>query len=116
MFFGAKTYNSHLHYQYNEDSTPRLHTFMESVDVEESLIICDEDTVRWLVSYLHPKYRVVNEDAAAAEDILDKEIYYFVRNKENISENELGKLGLLEHEEVESIYFLHHGFTIYRME
>lgn len=116
LFFGAKTYNSHLHYQYNEDSTPQLQVFMENVDEKETLIVCDEDPIRCMVSYLHPEYQTVNEDMVRKEDILDKEVYYFVSKEENINENELGKLGLTKYEEVESIYFLHHGFTIYRME
>jgi len=106
LLFAAKTYNSQLHYQYNEDSVPALHAFMETVG-EDALIICDEDAVKCIVEYLYPKARVENDTDVENMDATDRNLYYFVCDESSLEENKAERVGEIE--------LMYHSFAIYKI-
>lgn len=113
LFFGAKTYNSQLHYQFNEDSIPKLMTFMETVESEETVILCDQDTVKCIVEYLYPEYFIKSVDKAEKTEIEGKRVYYFVCDPANIEDGKLQLLGLEKQEFIDNIFVQFHSFDIY---
>lgn len=106
LFFGAKTYNSQLHYQFAENSIPALENIMEDVDRENSIILCDEDAVKCIVEYLFPNYTIENISESTKLDLSDKKVYFFICNSDSMEENKFKKL--------EDIYIQYHAFTIYQ--
>lgn len=106
LLFAAKTYNSQLHYQYNEDSIPALHAFMETVS-EDALIICDQDAVKCIVEYLYPKARVENDTDVENMDATDRNLYYFVCDESSLEENKAEYVGEIE--------LMYHSFAIYKI-
>lgn len=113
LLFAAKTYNSQLHYQYDEDSVPALHAFMEIIE-EDALIVCDQDGVKCIVEYLYPKHEIENDTDVRKEQITDREVYYFVCEDSSLEENRLESLGILEYTHIKEVHLLYHGFDIYK--
>lgn len=114
LAFAAKTYNSQLHYQYNEDSVPALNAFMETVD-EDALFICDQDAVKCIVEYLYPDVRVENDTDVDKNLIEDKKLYYFVCNESSLEEGRLEALNVSKYEYVGEISLMYHGFEIHEI-
>ena len=113
LLFAAKTYNSQLHYQYDEDSVPALHTFMETIE-EDAIIICDQDGVKCIVEYLYPWQVIENDTDVREEQMTDREVYYFVCEDSSLEENRLADVGISEYTHIKEVYLLYHGFDIYK--
>ena len=114
LIFAAKTYNSQLHYQYNEDSVPALNAFMETVN-EDTLIICDQDAVKCIVEYLYPAVRVENDTDVDISLVTDEKLYYFVCNESSLKEDRLETVNVSQYEYVGEISLMYHGFEIHEI-
>lgn len=114
LVFAAKTYNSQLHYQYNEDSVPALNAFMETVG-EDALFICDQDAVKCIIEYLYPDVRVENDTDVDRNLIEDEKLYYFVCNESSLEEDRLETLNVSQYEYVGEISLMYHGFEIHEI-
>ncbi len=113
LLFGAKTYNSQLHYQFNKASIPALITFMETVEEEDAVILCDQDAVKCIVEYLYPQHFVENSNEADQSTVEGKDVYYLVCDPASVEENGLGYLGLNKYELIDNVYVQYHSFDIY---
>jgi len=113
LLFGAKTYNSQLHYQFNKDSIPALMNFMETIEKENAVILCDQDSVKCIVEYLYPNYFVKNSTEVEQSAVEGKDVYYLVCNPVSVEENGLSDLGLNKYELVDNVYVQYHSFDIY---
>lgn len=114
LVFATKTYNSQLHYQYNENSVPALDTFVENMD-SEFLVFCDQDAVKCIVEYLYPDVMVENDTKIEDIDIAGKEMYYFICDESSLEENRLESLGVLDYEYMGEIELMYHGFDMYKI-
>ena len=114
LIFAAKTYNSQLHYQYNENSVPALNTFVENMD-SEALVICDQDAVKCIVEYLYPDIMVENDTKIESMDIAGKEIYYFICDEGSLEEDRLESLDVLDYEYMGAVELMYHGFDMYKI-
>lgn len=113
LLFAAKTYNSQLHYQYDGDSVPALHAFMETIE-EDSLIVCDQDGVKCIVEYLYPEQEIENDTDVIEEQVAERDVYYFVCEDNSLEENRLENLGISGYTHIKEVNLLYHGFDIYK--
>lgn len=115
LIFAAKTYNSQLHYQYDDDSVPALNSFMESIE-GDSLIVCDQDAVKCIVEYLYPGQSVENDADVEEKQVTGKKVYYFVCDDSSLEENRLKTFGISGYTCIKEVDLLYHGFDIYEAE
>lgn len=118
LFFGAKEYNSELHYQHNENSIPKLTNFLETHREENAIYIYDDGAISWFMDYYAPESRSVSMDYFIQEkmDIAAYEKCYFLtlQPKEQALERmkELVTINAFFREHVEIRY---HSFDIYEI-
>lgn len=113
LFFGMKTYNSQLHYQFNEDSISSLMTFMDNMAKDETVFICDQDAVKCVVEYLYPDYYIENMEDIENTLPEEKMVFYFISDPNNIEENMSELFVRQKLEFVDHIYLQYHSFDIY---
>lgn len=113
LLFGAKTYNSQLHYQFNKDSIPKFISIMDDVDKEETVILCEDDVLKCIVEYLYPDYFIENADEVSRSAVEGKVVYYLAFDTENVEDNRLEHLGLKEYKWIDNIYVRYHSFDVY---